>query len=143
MTGRRKRPVRFRIIANDDHPVAGDLWERVEKEASGNDPLVPQPLIDLLDHDDEPFVEVSLEEAEEVRRWCAERPWWPVRGPAPLRFERISPPRGPDPDPEKAKLDASILVPLTKEEREELNREAERLGLTQRELARRRITKRA
>jgi len=134
--------VRFRIWANDDHPNAVDLWERVEKEASGNDPLVPQPLIDLLDHNEDPYIEVSLEQAEEVRRWCAERPWWPERGPAPLRFERISPPRGPEPDPERQKLDASILVYLTKEEREELNKDAERLGLTQRELARRRIKQR-
>jgi hypothetical protein len=133
---RRKRPVMFRLIIDDEHPQAEQLWQRVEKEALGNDPLIPKVLVDLYFDDEVREKDITLEEAEAVQAWCLERPWWPEKGPAPLRWEKIPTQRGPEPgEPRKA----GILVPLTEAERSALNDEAARMGLTQRELARRKV----
>jgi hypothetical protein len=133
------REVNFRLIPNQDHPLSERLWQLVERDATGIDPIAPEPLIRLLADEDAPWLEVSLEEAEAVRAWCFERKWWPRRGPSPLSFQRVPPRRGPRPSGESAAQTAAILVPLTPVERASFNAEATRLGITQRELARRKI----
>ena len=129
----------FRIVPHQDHPLSERLWRLVEKDATGCDPLAPEPLIRLLVDEDALYHEVPLEEAEVVRAWLSERAWWPKRGPAPLSFERVAPRRGPRPGSASAEQTAAILVPLTPAERADFNAEAVRLGITQRELARRKI----
>jgi hypothetical protein len=132
---RRKRPVMFRLLIDDEHPQAETLWQAVEREAAARDPGLPSVLSDIFFDDDVKEREVTLEEAEAVQRWCLDRPWWPDKGPAPLKWERISAQRGPEPTTPTAK----ILVSMTVAEREALNAEAKRLGLTQQELARRKL----
>lgn len=136
-----RRPLIFRIVANPEHPLSERLWKRVEHEYVGSDPLVPPALIRMFEEEDAPYIEVPLDEAEAVRKWCAERSWWPERGPAPLTFQKVPSQRGPEPKPETDARKAGILVPLSTEEREALNAEAKRLNMTQKELARRKILK--
>jgi hypothetical protein len=132
---RRKRPVMFRLVPDDEHPLAERFWRAVEVEAANHSETLPRVLADLY-FDDEPEVSVDLEQAESVQRWCLALDWWPDKGPAPLKWERISAQRGPEPTTPTAK----ILVSMTVAEREALNAEAKRLGLTQQELARRKLT---
>jgi hypothetical protein len=132
---RRRRQVMFRLLVDSEHPQSGQLWEEVEQATRSESPP-PAILVELLDDESINERTVTLEDAEAVQTWCIQRLWWPDKGPAPLRWERVP---GVQPSERDGTARAAVLVPLTVAEREALNAEAHKLGLTQKELARRKL----